>query len=467
MSRFWEFQSLITKPLGLVLSIVLIWRLIGWPCLLGVFTVVLAQFLNVIFTRILLHWERMRRTATDTKLQKVTEYIGAIRHLRWYGWQNFWQDQIMQARQHELNLRVITGLWGILISYTNNLASGMFPVAAFYAYTVLAGQPLRIDIAFPALQLFSMLESHLREIPRLITVLLNAKVAIGRIEDFMEEPNKESFVPQPVGQEAKPELMLHNASFAWPGTSRPVLHNISVVFPVGLTVIIGRVGAGKTALLQALLGELDSLGGSIIQSHKIIGYCGQRPWLQSMSIRENILFSSSQVENDRYNQVLEACALTQDLKTFKDGDLSNIGENGIGLSGGQRARVCLARAIYSRATLLLLDDPLSALDHHTAETVVRKCFGGSLLRGRTVILVTHRAELCHGIAQQLVEISGEGRARVLDRPEFIGSCVLSSNASSNSANGGNAKGNETQETGAVPDKFIEEGTYFRDSYFLF
>lgn len=448
--RFWEFQSLITKPLGLVLSVVLIWRLIGWPCLFGVLTVFIAQGINILITRILLHRERLRRIATDIKLQKVTEYVTAIRHLRWYGWQDVWQDQIMDARQHELNLRIITSLWGILISFTNNLASGMFPVAAFYAYTVLAGQPLRVDIAFPALQLFVMLEGSLREIPGLITVLLNARIAIGRIEDFMKEPNKD--LPQPSGQEAQPELKLENASFAWPGTDLPVLHEISIAFPVGLTVITGKVGAGKTALLQALMGELDNHAGFVIQSNETIGYCGQTPWLQSMSIRENILFSSLQ-QDVRYKQVLEACALTQDLASFKDGDLSNIGENGIGLSGGQRSRIALARAVYSRARLLLLDDPLSALDHQTAETIVRKCFGGPLLEGRTVVLVTHRTELCHGIARQLVEIS-EGRASVLDSVECTDSSLLSRIESSASDNSGSGKRDEVQE--ARPDKFIEE-----------
>ena len=454
MPRFWEFQSLITKPLGFILSVVLIWRLIGWPCLFGVTTVILAQVINVLITRILLHRERVRRIATDNKLQKITEYVTAIRHLRWYGWQDFWKDQIMHARQHELNLRVITSLWGILISFTNNLASGMFPVAAFYAYTVLAGQPLRVDIAFPALQLFDMLEGSLREIPGLITVLLNARIAVGRIENFMKEPNKGHPVRQPSGQEAQSELKLESASFAWPGSDLPVLHEISIAFPVGLTVITGKVGVGKTALLQALMGELDNLAGSVIQSNETIGYCGQTPWLQSMSIRENILFSSLQ-DDTRYKQVLEACALTPDLASFKNGDLSNIGENGIGLSGGQKSRVALARAVYSRARLLLLDDPLSALDHQTAETIVRRCFGGPLLEGRTVVLVTHRTDLCHGIAQQLVEIS-EGRARVLDGVECTDSSMLSRVESSGSSRSRGGKCDEEQEVSVVPDKFIED-----------
>ena len=436
-----------------MLSVVLIWRLIGWPCLFGVLTVVLAQGINVLITRILLQRERIRRTATDNKLQKVTEYVSAIRHLRYYGWEDFWQDQIMQARQHELNLRINTSLWGILISFTNNLASGTFPVAAFYAYTILAGQPLRVDIAFPALQLFNMLESSLRDIPGLITVLLNARIAVGRIEDFMEEPNKDP-VPQTSEQDAKQELKLESASFAWPGTGRPVLQDITIEFPVGLTVIFGKVGAGKTALLQALMGELDSLAGSFIQPNEMIGYCGQTPWLQSMSIRENILFHSPH-EDVRYKQILEACALTPDLASLKDGDRSNIGENGIGLSGGQKARVSLARAVYSRAKLLFLDDPFSALDYQTAETIVQKCFRGPLLEGRKVILVTHRTELCRGIARQLVEIS-EGRARVLNRIEWEDSSTLSRIESFNSANSGNGKDDEAQEVGMVRDKFIEE-----------
>lgn len=156
----------------------------------------------------------------------------------------------------------------------------------------------------------------------------------------------------------------------------------------------------------------------------------------------------------RYNQVLEACALTSDLASFRDGDLSNIGENGIGLSGGQKARIALARAVYSPSNILLLDDPLSALDHETAEVVMRKCFAGPLLKGRRVILVTHRTEICHGIACQLVEIS-EGRAHVTDGLGSISSSTPSKSKSSESADYRDRTGGGMEEAG-VPVKFIEE-----------
>ncbi|KAL8849605.1 MAG: hypothetical protein Q9221_005433 [Calogaya cf. arnoldii] len=448
--RFWEFQTIIRVPLSLVLSVILVWKLIGWPCLFGIVTVIVAQSVNVFITRILLQYERERRQSTDGKLKKVTQYVGAIRHLRWYGWQDFWQEQIMQARQQELRLFVVTGLWRSMINVANYLASGLFPVAAFYAYTALAGQPLRIDVAFPALQLFAMLESSLRNVPNLITVLLNANIAVGRIEDFMVEPDKDDAITQ---HPRKPVLALRDASFVWPGTARYVLRNISLKLPIGLTVVCGKVAAGKTALLQALLGELEQRGGEAVLPNDVVGYCAQTPWLQSMSIRDNVLFISP-YEESRYRKVLEACALTQDLATFKHGDLSNVGENGIGLSGGQKARVALARAVYSRAKILFLDDPLSALDHQTAETVVTKCLCGPLTEGRTVVLVTHRTALCRNVAKQVIEIS-DGNARV------IGKDTLPVNEGSKAAVSGitdEPKPDEKDKAdeAAVPEKFMED-----------
>ena len=234
LSRFWEFPGLVIKPLGLILSVVLIWRLIGWPCLLGVLTVFAAQAINALIARALLRWEGVRRTATDGKLQKISQFVEAIRHLRWYGWQDAWLKDIMGARQRELNLRIITSLLNIMIDFTNFFASGLFPVAAFYAYTSLAGLPLRIDIAFPAIELFRLLEENLSEIPELITALLKASVAVGRIEDFMSEPEKDHTEMPP---STTTQLELKRASFAWPGAHSNVLQDVTLKFPDRKSVV--------------------------------------------------------------------------------------------------------------------------------------------------------------------------------------------------------------------------------------
>ena len=169
-SRFWEFNNLVSQPIGLIFSVVLIWQLLGWPCLIGVITIVVAQALNALYARALIYWERKLRAATDEKFHKISQLVESIRHLRYYGWQDVWLGRIMVTRQHELNLKIITSIWRALITCTNKLASGLFPVVAFWAYTMLSNKPLRVDIAFPALQLFGMLENYLRELPNLITV---------------------------------------------------------------------------------------------------------------------------------------------------------------------------------------------------------------------------------------------------------------------------------------------------------
>ncbi|CAG8927949.1 unnamed protein product [Penicillium salamii] len=450
--RFWEVDSLINQPLGLIIATILVWTLFGPSCFLGILAVLVAQVVNALITRVLLRWERVRRAATDSRLQITSQFVEAIRHLRWYGWQNHWLQQVMEARQHELNIRIVTSLWSIMIRFINAFASGAFPVVALYAYTFLAGHELRIDIIFPALQLFSMLESRLRDIPGLITSLINASIALGRIEDFMSEPDKK-IMPSEL-TESDTTLSIESGSFAWPGKVTPVLVDINVNITRGLTVVTGKVGAGKTAFLQALLGELDTVGGSVHVPNEMVGYCAQTPWLQSMSIRDNILFSAP-YHDKRYKQTLEACALLPDLSQFKHGDLSFVGENGIGLSGGQKARVALARAVYSASRVLLLDDPLSALDHNTAESVVRKCLLGPLMKDRTAVLVTHRTALVRQFADQIIDIS-EKHAVVYDKQGVALDQSDTPSTFMDYEDEHEAQTTPEEEAAAVPAKFVEE-----------
>ncbi|KAF8133513.1 P-loop containing nucleoside triphosphate hydrolase protein, partial [Mycena galopus ATCC 62051] len=183
------------------------------------------------------------------------------------------------------------------------------------------------------------------------------------------------------------------------------LRDISVLFPEGkLSIITGPTASGKTALLMALLGEMTLLpGGRIIMSKNLISYAAQSPWLRHQSIRDNILFGYP-YEEARYRQVIECCALQPDLEMLEDGDATEIGARGVNLSGGQKARVALARAVYVRSRFVLLDDPLSAVDSHTARLLFDKLLRGPLLAHRTVILVTHHVDLVLSGANYLVRM---------------------------------------------------------------
>lgn len=449
--RFWDFSDIITKPTGAIFATLLIWKMLGWTCLLGVLALGTSQLVNIVIARYQVYFEKKRRAATDEKLQKTSQFIESIRHLRWYGWEQAWLEGILESRQKELWFRVINIIFTTSLAFILRFGSGLFPAVAFYAFTSLAGRRLRVDLIFPAIDLFNLLEGYLRALPQLVTTVLNAYVAMGRIEEFMAEPDKEEadVIPEEIA-----DLSVHHASFAWPGVEKNVLHNLTLAFPKGLTVIYGEVAAGKTALLQALLGELDRTAGELIRPDQVIGYCAQTPWLQSMSIRDNIQFSYA-YDEARYKQVLEACALLPDMVEFKHGDLSNIGENGIGLSGGQKARVALARAVYSSAKVILLDDPLSALDHQTAEYIVKRLLDGPLLEGRTVILVTHRTELCHGLAKQWIKLE-HGKATVHEPTLIEDSNKLKRMQTNESISDEEAKKREEEAAAAIPDKFIED-----------
>ncbi|KAL1838103.1 hypothetical protein VTJ49DRAFT_3034 [Mycothermus thermophilus] len=479
--RFWEAYTLVTKPLNLLLSLALLGRILGPASLAGVLVLLAGMAVNVFLMRLLLTVERARREVGDVKLQRTSQFCESIRHLRWYDWQGAWLETIMAARRVELRRVVQSSLVVKAIATVNALAAYLFPVAGFWAYTVVSGRELTVDVAFPALDLFAMLQNSLREIPDLVTIMLNARVSMGRIEAFMREPEKEDLegvdllaVEQSETGPPGPtlEIRFREVSFSWPGvTTREVLRGVSFECGPGLTVVCGRVGIGKTALLQAVLGEMDQRGGEREVPREMVGYCAQTPWLESMSIRDNILFSAP-YDRARFRKVIEACCLRDDLDKFKWKDMTLIGENGVGLSGGQRARVALARAVYSRARILLLDDPIAALDHQTATSILRNLFhthAAELTAGRLVVFVTHRVDIVAPYADQVLEVVDGGRVLAYGRAELENANNLHRLArlaqalpspltgvgeeNSNSGAGGTGV---VEDDDADPDKFIEE-----------
>ncbi|RLN60852.1 hypothetical protein BBJ29_001878 [Phytophthora kernoviae] len=172
-----------------------------------------------------------------------------------------------------------------------------------------------------------------------------------------------------------------------------VLTNVNLQVNTGeLVVIHGKAGAGKTTLLTSLLGEVTCVSGSVFLSPKYkVAYCSEQPWLQTLSIKDNVIFGSTYDES-KYYRVLDACCLLEDLESLPDGDDTMIGPKGINLSGGQKSRIALARTLYSDADLYLLDRPLASADAIVQSDVFRKCFL-ELLRYKTVIVATHNPEV--------------------------------------------------------------------------
>ncbi|KAK4188759.1 putative ATP-dependent permease [Podospora australis] len=420
--RFWDFPDFTTKPLGCVLGIYFIWRILGPTALSAIVVLIIGIIVTQFLTNLLGRMEDVRRSVADVKLERISQFVESIRHLRWYNWQDPWLNRIMDSRRAELVKRVMTSLLDLSIKTLNQFTGFMLPVVAFLAYTVISGKPLTVEVAFPALDLFYKLQGTLRELPKLIVTLTNSRVSMRRLENFMHEEEVEGYEDESLnGPLGELEITIEHASFSWPSSvsaKKTILKDVSLKCRAGLTMVCGKVGSGKTALLQAILGELDQDGGHKTVPNEMIAYCAQTAWLESMSIRENILFSSV-YEKERFERVIDACCLREDLEQWKSKDLTLIGENGVGLSGGQKARVSLARAIYSPARILLLDDPIAALDHHTATSILQNLFSknSTLTAGRIVIFVTHRVDIVRPYAYQIVEVMDGGRVGTFDRAD--------------------------------------------------
>ena len=201
------------------------------------------------------------------------------------------------------------------------------------------------------------------------------------------------------------------------------LHIINLeLYHSRLVAITGPVGSGKSSVLQAIMGELEAVEGEIFCSGRI-AYVSQIPWLFSGTIRENITFGK-ELNEERYPQIISACGLQEDFELFPSGDLTLIGQRGISLSGGQQARVSLARAVYDEADIYLLDDPLSAVDAKVSERIFTKCICG-LLATRPRLLVIHQLQYLnhvdHVITMDKGMIVNQGSFQELvDTDEYLG-----------------------------------------------
>lgn len=168
-------------------------------------------------------------------------------------------------------------------------------------------------------------------------------------------------------------------------------------------VILGRVGSGKSSILMSILGDLPIVSGDLTLYGRV-SYASQEPWIFSGTVEENILFGS-EYDDKRFEEVIHACALYRDLELLPNGKKTLVGERGISISGGQKARVNLARAIYYDADIFLLDDPLSAVDSSVAKHIFENCIKG-YLKDKTVILATHQIQFAKDSSKILVVEQG-------------------------------------------------------------
>ncbi|KAL7409478.1 hypothetical protein BDY24DRAFT_218614 [Mrakia frigida] len=450
-----DVSRLYVVPLELTICCTFLYSILSWSAFIGVATIVLLMPLQTWLTSLNFSLHGKYRKASDERTDLLTELINSIKVIKFFAWEQRWLDKIDDARARELKFKIQESIVSLVFSLSGTLTPMIVTVVSFFSFVQIQKRELTVSVAFTALSLFSMLRQPLNNLPEFVVQLSQVTIACRRIDAFLEEDEvsvgvsslKSASLPVSTITPSDTRIGFVGARFKWnSGTVEKVkgkapdvktngtpesasavadalhepprvfeLGDIDFIFPAGaLTIISGPTGSGKTALLLSLLGETDLIKGSILLPKEVcrfdeeglsnsIAYAGQTSWLQNLSIKENILFGSP-FDEKRYATVLRACALVPDLAMLEDDDETEIGAKGVTLSGGQKARVALARAVYSRAKHVLLDDPLAAVDSHTAATLVSDCLGSALLKNRTVIIVSHHIELLLPIAHSVVHV---------------------------------------------------------------
>jgi len=383
--------TMLLCPYLILVGSIIMWGYFGWPCLIGMGSSVLFLMAQVFISNKTVEPRRENKLLTDERIKFTNEVIENIRLIKMYAWEEPFQKNIQSLRQKEYgtfikvltfdalgrNCSTISVYWSILLIcmvFTN--FGGILSPDKVYGSMIVLG----------FLSVTGLMFFHLgRMFVVNFSLTLKRVEQILNIQDILE--SETSGRTTYGGNEGK--VVFENFTAYWAkDAQKPCLSNINLKMKEGsLTTVIGKISSGKTTLLLSMLKEIPVTSGKLETTGKI-AYVEQEPIIFSGTVQENILFGK-EYDDALYQKVITVCNLVEDLDTFANGDLTLIGERGVNLSGGQKARLSLARAIYSESDIYLLDDPFSAVDSKVARDMFENGLKGDLLRNKTLVLVTH------------------------------------------------------------------------------
>ncbi|KAJ2215008.1 hypothetical protein EV179_002538 [Coemansia sp. RSA 487] len=399
-----------SSPFQIILAIYLLYNTLGWSVFAGVAVMVTAIPINGWLAKRMkmLYVAQMKNKEKRTTLTE--EALSGAKVIKLYAWERPFLQRIQHVRE-SLELVMLRkfgtayALGGVSVVAIPFLVSFM----TFLIYATFDGVshgPLTAKRVFVPISLFNLLKGPLSLLPSFISTQIEASVSIVRIHKLLNSDELDSDCITRLGsvrklnpasgssandlnEEADVAVHVNNGKFHWSKNGPVILDNVN--FSVRSNehlAVVGRVGSGKSSLVSALLGDMQRKQGEIA-IHGQVAYAPQQPWIMNATLRDNILFGLKYDEYF-YNRVIDACALRPDLAIYSAGDMIEIGEKGINLSGGQKARVSLARAVYSRADVYILDDPLSAVDAHVGKHLFEHVLGpNGLLNSRCRIHITN------------------------------------------------------------------------------
>lgn len=443
---------LLIIPIPIIVCIAILIVNIGVSALAGIAVILLVLVLIMGVGYLLFKYRKKANLSTDERISVIREVLYNLKIIKFYSWESAYLKKISGIRNEEtkwiLKMQILRNLI-ISIAISVNLICSMVSFLVLYAIDSGRHDPASI---FSSLTLFGMLSEQVIMLPLALATSTDAHVGLQRVGQFLasEESDQNSRKIEASGetlermQERNIAVEVNNAMFIWETfdvndedskgkseksvkskdssfsnsisegnskeedkekeTSFKGLVDVGLIIEKGeFIVITGVIGSGKSSLLSAISGLMTRISGEVNVCGSLIS-CGD-PWIQNETFKENILFGSD-LDQNFYKEVVYACSLESDMDLLPAGDKTEIGERGITLSGGQKARLNLARAVYANKDIILLDDVLSAVDARVGKHIMNSCILG-ILSNKTRILATHQLSLI-GSADKVIFMNGDG-----------------------------------------------------------
>ncbi|KAH7015725.1 P-loop containing nucleoside triphosphate hydrolase protein [Ilyonectria destructans] len=371
--------------------------------------------------------------ATQERISALNTVLASVKSLKSIGLTDAIMAYICSLRQKEIDSSKHVRWMSVMYNASANALGIFTPVITVVLFAIIAkSQSSDLDVAtvFTTVAVLAVVTHPANMIMTIVPRAVASFANFERIQAYLLEPTyrdqRQLIAGASRGFTTNTKLFAiqtTDVTINDPGNSVPVLSNINIQLPQGSTTICcGPVGSGKSVLAKMLLGEIQYAGGGVYISSTNFGFCDQKAWLPAGTFREIITGFSDNIDEQRYQDAIQACSLEVDIATFPEADTTYVSNCGINLSGGQQQRVALARVLYSRCKIAILDNTMTALDGTTEARVVANLFGSRgwfKKEGTTVLLIAN--------STQHFEVSGHvlyvdnGRVQVQSSDSMLGS----------------------------------------------
>lgn len=423
---------LLFSPVVITGALTFLWREFGLAAVPGIILILSAWPYQAFLSKVANKYVSQKNKVTDERIKLTNEMIEGIRLLKMYSWEMQFSNLIDKAREKELaSVMSIKYTEQFAAHFLSKLIPSIGSFAIFLSYG-LAGNTLTVEKVYSAIMLTTFLgNSLMKTAMNAMRFIVEARLTFQRIidildlEEFDQTLQETQSTPLDASngvefsqfnafwgqkQEAAGSVAQNRGNLVHDGVSyeTPTLKDLTFTVKKGtLCAIVGKIGSGKSTALMSFLKEVPKVTGDLRFSGSL-AYVEQEIVVFPGNVRSNILFGRPYNETF-YNRVVEACCLLDDFQEFPEADMMEVGERGVNLSGGQKARISLARALYSDADIYLLDDPLSAVDTKVAKNLFQNAIRG-VLKDKTVLLVTHQVHFAKEAEKIVVLDDGKVKA---------------------------------------------------------